>query len=246
MDFTKLDILRARLGSMRPLNSTEIKRLSREFIIENTYHSNAIEGNTLTLRETALILQEGLTIAEKPVKEHLEAIGHKDAFEYILKLSETNASLTERTIRTVHSLVLIDDAENKGIYRTVPVKISGAVQIPPPPYLVPEQMEQLLVDYETSRQKKHIIETIAEFHLRFENIHPFINGNGRTGRLIMNFELIKAGLLPINIKFTDRRKYYDCFDHYNESHSAESMIRLVMDYETDELEKYIAILENRR
>lgn len=87
MDFTKLDMLRAKLGALRPLNRTELNRLRREFMIENTYNSNAIEGNTLTLRETALILQEGLTIAEKPVKEHLEAIGHKDAFEYVLKLS---------------------------------------------------------------------------------------------------------------------------------------------------------------
>ena len=98
MDFARLDLLAARLGAMRPLSRTELARLRREFMIENTYNSNAIEGNTLTLRETALILEEGLTIAEKPIGEHLEAIGHRDAFEYVLRLSEADGVLT-----TTHS-----------------------------------------------------------------------------------------------------------------------------------------------
>ena len=99
MDFTKVDQLRDALKAMRPLNDAELKRLREEFIIENTYDSNAIEGSTLTLRETALILQEGITIAEKPVKEHLEAIGHRDAFEYILTLADAGTPLTERVIK---------------------------------------------------------------------------------------------------------------------------------------------------
>ncbi len=246
MDFTKLDMLRAKLGALRPLNRTELNRLRREFMIENTYNSNAIEGNTLTLRETALILQEGLTIAEKPVKEHLEAIGHKDAFEYVLKLSAANTVLTEREIREIHSLVLIDDAENKGIYRSVPVRISGAPQTPPAPYLVPARMERLLSDYELWKRERHIIEAVAEFHLCFEMIHPFIDGNGRTGRLVLNLELIKAGLLPVDIKFTDRRKYYDCFDRYGETGFPADLAGLLARYETEELEKYIVILERHK
>ena len=114
MDFTKVDQLRDALKAMRPLNDAELKRLREEFIIENTYDSNAIEGSTLTLRETALILQEGITIAEKPVKEHLEAIGHRDAFEYILTLADAGTPLTERVIKDIHSLVLMNDAINKG------------------------------------------------------------------------------------------------------------------------------------
>ena len=94
MDFIRIDELRNKLKTMRPLNETELKRLRDEFMIENTYNSNAIEGNTLTLRETALILQEGITIAEKPVREHLEAIGHKDAFEYVISLADANTELS--------------------------------------------------------------------------------------------------------------------------------------------------------
>lgn len=243
MDFTKIDELRNKLKSLRPLNDTELKRLREEFVIENTYNSNAIEGNTLTLRETALILQEGITIAEKPVREHLEAIGHKDAFEYVLSIADSNTAITERIIKEIHSLVLMNDANNRGVYRSVPVTIIGATHTPPQPYLVPVQMEGLIRDYEGMQQNKHIIEAIAEFHLRFEGIHPFIDGNGRTGRLILNLELIKAGLLPVNIKFSDRRKYYDCFDHYySNGHTMDTLSQLIADYEVEELERHIKIL----
>lgn len=244
MDFTRIEELRNKLKTMRPLNETEIKRLRDEFIIENTYNSNAIEGNTLTLRETALILQEGITIAEKPIREHLEAIGHKDAFEYVISLADANTELTERVIKEIHSLVLMNDVNNRGVYRSVPVAIMGAAHTPPQPYLVPVQMEQLLAEYENIKKDKHIIEAIAEFHLRFEGVHPFIDGNGRTGRLILNLELIKAGLLPVNIKFADRRKYYDCFDHYySNGHTPETLIQLIAGYEVEELEQHIKIIE---
>ena len=212
MDFTKIEELRTTLKMIQPLNTGELKRLRDEFIIDNTYNSNAIEGNVLTLEETALILQLGITIAEKPIKDHLEAIGHKDAFEYIIQLASDETDLTEHVIKTVHSLVLINDANNRGVYRSLPVKILGSEHVPTQPYLVPVQMEELVHDYTKMQQEKHILEAIAEFHLRFESIHPFIDGNGRTGRLLMNLELIKAGMLPVNIKFTDRQKYYNTFD----------------------------------
>jgi Fic family protein len=245
MDFIKIDELSCKLKSMRPLNATEMKRLQDEFMVENTYNSNAIEGNSLTLRETALILQEGITIAEKPIKEHLEVIGHKDAFEYVVSLAGANDPLTERVIKEIHSLVLMNDSTNRGLYRRVPVIISGAAHTPPQPYLVPIQMETLVADYENMKLEKHIIESVAEFHLRFEGIHPFIDGNGRTGRLILNLELIKAGLLPVNIKFSDRRKYYDCFDHYyTNGHASDTLASLIADYEKEELLKHIAIIED--
>ena len=243
MNFSKIDQLKEQLASLRPLNDTELKRLREEFMIENTYNSNAIEGNTLTLRETALILQEGITIAQKPIKEHLEAIGHKDAFEYVVTLADTHSPLTERVIKDIHSLILMNDANNKGVYRSVPVRILGANHTPPQPYLVPVQMEQLIANYETMKREKHIIEAIAEFHLRFEGIHPFIDGNGRTGRLVLNLELMKAGLLPVNVKFADRALYYSCFDeYYSDQRSADLMIELISKYESEELQRYIALL----
>ncbi len=245
MDFTKLNELAATVQAMRPLNQAELERLRDEFVIENTYDSNAIEGNTLTLRETALILREGITIAEKPLKDHLEAIGHKDAFEYVVSLADANTPLSERIIKGIHSLVLMNDRLNRGVYRGVPVRILGASHTPPQPYLVPIQMERLLAEYDTLKQSKHNIEAIAEFHLKLEGIHPFVDGNGRTGRLILNLELMKAGLLPVNIKFADRRKYYESFDtYYGADHSPEALIELIANYEIAELEKRIEILKS--
>jgi Fic family protein len=243
MDFSKVDTLLTSLTSLRPLNQTELKRLRSEFAILNTYNSNAIEGNSLTLRETAMVL-EGLTISEKPMKDHLEAIGHKEAFDYIIEAADKNAELTERAIKEIHSLVLMNDRKNAGTYRNVPVTISGAVHTPPLPFHVMTEVEQLVADYPKMKMSKHIIETIAEFHLRFEGIHPFIDGNGRTGRLILNLELMKAGFLPINIKFSDRRQYYECFDHYySNGHTSETLTALITAYETEELERYIKIIE---
>ncbi|GHU85200.1 cell division protein Fic [Clostridia bacterium] len=251
MAYTKIEELQKELKAMRPLSPTELKRIQEEFIIDDTYNSNAIEGNSLTLRETALILKEGITIGEKPLKDHLEAIGHRDAFEFVISLANASASLAEQTIKQIHSLVLMNDATHKGIYRDVPIQISGSAHTPPQPYMVPDLVEQLLAEYEQMKKDcpKSIIEAIAEFHLRFEDIHPFIDGNGRTGRLIMNFELIKAGLLPVNIKYADRKEYYECFDAYfspEGNRSSAKLCELISKYEEEELERYLDILKSRK
>jgi len=242
MKFKKVDELKEKLKNLRPLNEAELRRIKEQFIIENTYNSNAIEGNSLTLRETAMILEAGITIAEKPLKDHLEAIGHKDAFDYIYALVDKGAVLDEEEIKNIHSLVLMNDAANKGKYRELPVTILGSKHLPPQPYLVPKKMEALLADYAKWSKDKHILEVVARFHLEFEAIHPFIDGNGRVGRLLINFELIKAGLLPINIKFKDRMNYYDCFDHFAETGEATQLLNLIMAYQIEELEKYIDMI----
>lgn len=244
MDFAEVDELKNELASLRPLSGAELRRLREEFMVENTCDSNAIEGSTLTLRETALILREGLTIAEKPIREHLEAIGHKDAFEYVLSLADAGAPLTERVIREIHSLVLMNDAKNRGIYRSIPVTVVGAARTPPPPHAVPEFMAALIAEMGTAPSGCHTIEYVSEFHLRFEGVHPFVDGNGRAGRLIMNLELIKAGLLPVNIKFADRRKYYDCFADYDKTGGAGMLAGLIAGYEVYELRRYISILKS--
>ncbi|MCL1994172.1 MAG: Fic family protein [Spirochaetes bacterium] len=244
--FNKLDLLKEKLAGLRPLNPGELNRLREEFMIQNTYDTNAIEGNTLTLRETVLILKEDITIAEKPLRMHLEAIGHRDAFKYMLTIANPSDPLTERRIKELHTLILMNDAENKGIYRNIGVTVLGATHTPPQAYLVEPQMEALIADYQAMKHSKHIVGAIAELHLRFEGIHPFIDGNGRTGRLIINLELIKAGLLPVNIKFTDRQKYYDCFDFYfNNECSPDALSELIANYEVQELERYIQIIETK-
>ncbi len=167
MDFDVIDSLVSDLKNKHPLTSTDIKRLRNEFMIEHTYDSNAIKGNTLTLRETALILQEGITIAEKPLKDHLEIIGYKDAFEYIISLVDEKSELAESVMKQIHSLVLMNDASNRGVYSSLPVCIVGANHEPPQPYIVPIKMEELLADYKEMKAKMHIIEAVSIFHLRF-------------------------------------------------------------------------------
>lgn len=237
--FEAIDEMKAEIDRRRPLTSGELKRLQDEFLVEFTYNSNAIEGNTLTLRETALAL-EGVTIDQKPLKDHLEAVGHRDAFRYVVSLVSESVSISERIIREIHALVLIDRPEDKGVYRRIPVKIMGAHHEPPQPYLVPVQMERLIA--ELSSENRHIIQTAALFHLIFEGIHPFVDGNGRTGRLILNLMLMQAGYPPIDVKFADRRKYYACFDSYYRDNDASPMVNMIGEYVKERLSQYLSLL----
>ena len=239
--FIAIDEMKAELDRRRPLTSGELKRLQDEFLVEFTYNSNAIEGNTFTLQETALAL-EGVTIDKKPLKDHLEAVGHRDAFLYVVSLVSDKVAISERIIREIHSLVLINKPEDKGVYRRIPVKIMGAHHEPPQPYLVPVQMERLVADL--TRGNRHIIETATLFHLNFEGIHPFIDGNGRTGRLILNLMLMQAGYPPIDIKFADRRKYYSCFDSYYRDNDASPMVNMVGEYVKERLSQYLSLLQD--
>lgn len=240
--FLRLEALLQELNSYRPLTRGELQRLQKEFMVEYTYNSNAIEGNTLTLKETALVL-EGITIDKKPLKDHLEVVGHKEAFLYVLGLIQDKEPLSERVIKDIHSMVLMDRTQAKGVYRRVPVTIMGSEHEPPQPYLVQIQMEQLLTKYVEWERSMHVVERSAMFHLQFENIHPFIDGNGRTGRLLLNFELMKSGYPPINIKFMDRRKYYDCFTNYHQSGEPSALVTLISTYLEQELKRYIEIIK---
>lgn len=232
---------RERLDTMRPLTPGEVKRLQDEFMVEFTYNSNAIEGNTLTLKETAMVL-EGMTIDRKPLKDHLEAVGHRDAFLYIQDIAKQDAPLSEFVIKNIHSLVLMNQPEDKGVYRRIPVRIMGAYTEPVQPFLIEPKMTELLAVNEERKATMNTIERIARFHLEFEGIHPFIDGNGRTGRLIMNLDLIRNGYPAINVKFTDRKKYYDAFDAYYRDGSAEVMTDLIAGYVSERLDEYLEIL----
>lgn len=229
------------LSKMRPLTMGEIKRLKQEFMVNNTYNSNAIEGNTLTLRETELVLR-GITIDKKPLKDHLEAVGHKEAFEYICSLVKEKPKLTERVIKEIHSLVLADMPEDKGVYRRVQVNILGAKVEPTNPIFIAEKMQALIKEYNSSKEKD-LLKKLAIFHIKFECIHPFIDGNGRTGRLLVNLELMKNGYPPIDIKFSDRTKYYNAFDAFNLKHDISPMENLLKNYVLNELTKYLKIIK---
>ena len=237
----EVEAKRERLNTLRPLTSGEVKRLRDEFMIEFTYNSNAIEGNTLTLKETAMVL-EGMTIDRKPLKDHLEAVGHRDAFLYVEEIARQELPLSEFVIKNIHSLVLMDQPEDKGVFRRIPVRILGAFTEPVQPYLIEPKITELLAADELRRETMKPIERIARFHLEFEGIHPFIDGNGRTGRLIMNLDLIRCGYPPINVKYTDRKKYYDAFDSYYRDGDAGAMVDLVAGYVNERLDAYLKTL----
>ena len=229
------------LDGRRPLTAGEVARLNEEFIVEFTYNSNAIEGNTLTLRETDLVLR-GLTIDKKPLKDHMEAVGHKEAFEFVSELVKNNVPISESVIKQIHYLVLADKKEDRGVYRRVPVRIMGAQHEPVQPYLIAPKMEELLCNFVESTE--HIVTKLARFHIEFEGIHPFIDGNGRTGRLLVNLELMKAGYPPIDIKFTDRIAYYNAFDEYHVKHNLSAMENLFAGYVNARLDMYLDMLKD--
>ncbi len=235
-----IDRKKKELDNRRHLTEGEVERLGEQFIVEYTYNSNAIEGNTLTLRETDMVLR-GLTIGQKPLKDHMEAVGHKEAFEFISELTKKNVPLNESIIKQIHYLVLVDKKDDRGVYRRVPVRIMGAQNEPVQPYLIGPKMEQLIADF--AKSTEYIVTKLARFHLEFESIHPFIDGNGRTGRLLVNFELMKAGFPPIDIKFTDRIAYYKAFDEYHLKHKLSAMEKLFAGYINGRLDMYLQILQ---
>lgn len=237
----QIDRKKQELDTKRPLTEGEVARLNEEFIIEYTYNSNAIEGNTLTLRETDLVLR-GLTIDKKPLKDHMEAVGHKEAFEFVTELVKENTPISEYIIKQIHYLVLADKKDDRGVYRRIPVRIMGAQHEPVQPYLIELKMVQLLQEFNESTE--HIVTKLARFHIEFEGIHPFIDGNGRTGRLLVNLELMKAGYPPIDIKFTDRIMYYNAFDEYHVKNNLSAMERLFASYIEAGLDKYLAMLQD--
>ncbi len=237
--FHIIDEKKSMLDSMRTLTEGESKRLYEEFAVEFTYNSNAIEGNTLTLRETDLVLK-GLTIDQKPLKDHLEVVGHKEAFDYVAELVRDKSPISERVIKQIHYLVLSDKKDDRGVYRRIPVTIMGAKHTPLQPFLIEPKMNELIINYNSNTE--HIASKLARFHIEFETIHPFIDGNGRTGRLLVNLELMKAGFPPIDIKFTDRIKYYKAFDEYNGNNNIGAMEKLFARYINERLTAYLSML----
>ena len=181
----------------------------------------------------------GLTIDKKPLKDHMEAVGHKEAFYFVRDLVKEQVSISESVIKQIHYLVLADKTDDRGVYRRIPVKIMGAKHDPVQPYLIQPKMEQLIESYGNSTG--HIITRLALFHIEFEGIHPFVDGNGRTGRLLVNLELMKAGYPPIDIKFKDRAAYYNAFDEYHGKHNLGAMEKLFAKYVNERLDSYLAM-----
>ncbi len=237
-----VDDAKARLDAARPLPPHTVASLRDKLALEWTYHSNAIEGNTLTLRETKVVL-EGITVGGKSIREHFEATNHRDAILYVEEIVTKNEELSEWLIKNIHSLVLkgIDEGE-AGRYRRENVVIAGASTTPPSFLHLPEKMASLL-DWYKGASAMHPITRAAVLHARFEDIHPFIDGNGRTGRLLMNLELMKAGYAPAVIRKEDRLAYYDALDEGCTTANYDGITQLLATAVHRSLDVYLGLLE---
>ena len=244
---TQIDELKARLASARPLPKAALHKIEEALAIEYTYESNRIEGNTLTLQETALVIEEGLTIGGKSLREHLEAINHNEAIAFIKDIAQGEEPITERTILQIHALILRGiDRQNAGRYRTVPVLISGSRHVPPQPYLIEKQMEDFLLRFrEMESEGIHPVDIAAYLHDELVRIHPFIDGNGRTSRLLMNLYLLRHGYVMVLLKGDAESKlaYYKALETSHVDKNPAPFRQLVEEAELAALQRYIDIIE---
>ncbi|MBO1004222.1 Fic family protein [Pseudogracilibacillus auburnensis] len=225
--FKQIDQKKALLDTKRPLSKHTVKSLHEKLLLEWTYNSNAIEGNTLTINETKVVL-EGITVGGKTMREHLEVINHRDAILYVEEIVAKGESVSEWQIKNIQRLILkgIHD-RYADVYRDQQVFISGANHIPPDPFRINEQMDNLMEWYEKEAKLLHPIIRGAMLHAIFVGIHPFIDGNGRTARLLLNLELMKEGFPPIVVKVENRLNYYEALDKANTEKDYADFIQLV-------------------
>jgi Fic family protein len=238
----EIDVLKNKLNKYRAFDSF---RITQALELEYIFESNRIEGNTLTLRETDLVINEGLTVSGKSMREHLEAINHVEAIGYIKQLVERNFAINERELLTVHNLILRGiHPEDAGRYRKVQVMIKGSAHMPPQPYLVAKEMEDYFIWMDQHKNKLHPVVLAAEMHERLVTIHPFIDGNGRTSRLIMNFILLQHGYVIANIKgeYETRMKYYQTLETAQTKQNKEDFILFIAQTEKECLERYLSII----
>lgn len=211
--YKRIKAKKKKLTALRPFPKAALARLKEQIAIEWTYNSNAIEGSTLNLNETRLVIEEGLTIKGKPLREHFEAINHKEAIDFVEEISRKKTPISAYIIRQLHHLVLskIDDKE-AGRYRKLEVRITGSKHVPPQPTLLPSIMHDFDLWLKKNIKKMDPLEFAALAHFKLVDIHPFIDGNGRTARLLMNLILIRAGYPPAVILKVDRKKYFRCLE----------------------------------
>jgi len=238
----EIDVLKTKLDQNRQFDRYKI---AQALDLEYTFESNRIEGNTLTLRETDLVINEGLTISGKSMREHLEAINHQEAIAYIKHFIEKNTSLNEREILSIHNLILRGiNPEDAGRYRRVQVMVTGSLFMPPQPSLISKEMDDFFIWHETNKNRLHPIVLAAELHERLVSIHPFIDGNGRTARLVMNLILLQYGYVIANIKGDqeNRMRYYDALETAQTKNNKEDFLLFIAQIEKESLERYLEII----
>ncbi|MDQ7961432.1 Fic family protein [Flavobacterium lindanitolerans] len=238
----EIDTLKTKLDRFREFDSY---RITQALELEYTFESNRIEGNTLTLRETDLVINEGVTVSGKSMREHLEAINHQEAIGYIKHLMEKNSLLNEREVLSIHNLILRGiHPEDAGRYRKVQVMIKGSTFMPPQPYMVSKQMEDYFIWYEANKNSLHPVILAGEMHERLVTIHPFVDGNGRTSRLVMNLILLSHGYIIANIKgdYDTRMQYYQTLEKAQTTSDKEDFLLFIAQIEKESLERYLDII----
>ena len=238
------DQLHAQWLTKKPLNRLQIEKMQAYFHTAYTYESNKIEGNTLSLSETHLVINDGITIGGKSMREHLEAINHNDAIELMFELVNNKITFNAFYLKQIHQLVLKGiDQKNAGVYRTVPVRISGSAHVPPEPYLIDQLMEDYFLFYEMQKHVLHPIILAAEMHERLVSIHPFIDGNGRTSRLVMNLILLQHGYTLVNLKGDPAQKmnYFKALEAVQVNHENIHFHRLIAEHAIESLMEHIEL-----
>lgn len=224
------------------LSSEILEKIEKAFDIDFTYNSTTIEGNTLTLIETKTVLEDNISIGGKSLREIYEVINHNRAFEYVKKSIASNEELDEQKVKDIHE-ILTENIIQGGIYRNTDVMITGATHTPPTPNEMYNQLEFFYEDLKNNTEKMNPIESVAWVHAEFVRIHPFIDGNGRTSRLIMNYQLMKSGFLPISIQVNDRLEYYNVLDLYATTGNIEPFVKLIEQLEEKRLDEINKIIE---
>jgi Fic family protein len=226
-----LSELQQQWQAQKPLESSQLQKLQSYFNLAYTYESNRIEGNTLSLQETNLVVNEGITIGGKTLQEHLEAINHQEAIHFIEQLVVNLQTYNKSVLLQLHQLILMGiDTKNAGVFRTVEVRISGSKHLPPSPLLLNDLMDGYFEFYELNKRTMHPVLLAAEMHERLVTIHPFIDGNGRTARLVMNLILLQNGYTLVNIKgnLKNRLKYYQALEQVQLNHEHTEFYKLIL------------------
>lgn len=240
MDYSVLCQKRDQLEKVyKQLPKEALQSFEKSFDIEYAHNSTAIEGNTLSLIQTKAVLEDGISVGGKTLREIYEVVNHNRAFDYVKKCIADRKSLDEKTVKDIHAL-LMENIFTGGIYRTVEVRISGAKHKPPVPNEMYGQIKDFYADMQC-RKIENAIEFAAWTHAEFVKIHPFVDGNGRTSRMIMNYQLMAAGFLPVSIAKENRLEYFEVLEAYAVNGVLQPFVEMIAELEEERLDEYLRI-----
>lgn len=233
----KIDKLKNQIGT-NFFGNDLVEKYETDFKIRFAHHSTAIEGNTLSLVETKVILEDGISIGGKAIREIYEVINFAKTYDYIKSLIEENILLSEEILKNIHQM-LMDNIIKGGIYRNHAVRITGSQVSPPEPTEMYYQMKSFFENLDYERKNRHPVSFAAYVHAEFVRIHPFSDGNGRTARILLNYILMEQGYRPILLEVKERLKYYECHEKYSVQRDLKDFDSFVQEKELQALEEYL-------